>query len=109
MRDEKIHREAQTIVADSKEWTTILSDYLLGRLLNIICNKHGSILQQKKVKKDKLGNQSLIELEHKDKHLELINFHRIPRSSSNRVCCLRIQYNLVYSKIRLVQNAGEKF
>ena len=52
----KIHREAQIIVVDSKEWVVTSSDYLPGGVLTIIHNKCQPILQQKKVKKGRLGN-----------------------------------------------------
>ena len=97
----KTHRDAQIIVADSKEWAITSSDYLPGGVLNAIYNKYRPILKQKKVKKGRLGNWSAIALEYEGKQLELINVCRLLRSSSNRVCYSLAQYNLADGKIKL--------
>ena len=98
----KIYRGTQIIVADSKEWAVTSSNYLPGRVITVIYNKCGLILKQKKVKKSWLGNWSAIALEHKGKHLELINMYRLPRSSSNGVYCSLTQYNLEDGKIKSI-------
>ena len=70
--------------------------------MTVIYNKCGPILKQKKVKKGRLGNQSAIALEHKGKHLELINMYRLLRSSSNGVYFSLTQYNLEDGKIKSI-------
>ena len=60
---------------DSKQQKIIKNSYLPSRLLNIIKSKYTSIINEKKIKTRRLGNQIAFEMQHKGKRLVIINLY----------------------------------
>ena len=71
-----------------------------GGLLTVTFERCRPFMEKKKMKIEKLGNQSALSLNYKGKRLEIINIYRIPATSSYGPCCSVTQYVRAEGKIK---------
>jgi len=63
----QINRGAHIITADSKQWDIANNDYMPGGLLTVTFERCRPFMEKKKIKIEKLGNQSALSLNYKGK------------------------------------------
>ena len=101
----RLGKRTMCIATDSKEWNLTSKEYLPGGLINIIQQRYGSIIDEKKVEKGRLGNWIAIPIMCNGKRLELINLYRIPmKSDSDGIYSSLAQYQLKDAKAKTAKD-----
>ena len=91
----ELERGLEIIVVDSKVYKTINSDWLQGRILNMLSRKVPTLLQRDKVKINNLSRQTGFILTYRKKKLLVIVIYRILKGSDPKVCTSILQYNQI--------------
>ena len=95
-----LERSLEVIVADSKAYLAIDSDWLQGGTIAIICRNTLSLIQKEQIKIDELGRQIAIPISNGIKKIIMIVIYRISQSSNIGVYTSIAQYNQMNRKVQ---------
>ena len=86
-------RNTMAIFRDSKSYNTTNSNWLQGRLMNVLTGRIVSCYNKQSVYVDELGKWAAFQLKIKEKTIVVIMIYRIPNSSDQGVYKAITQYN----------------